>query len=319
MAAVRSSLKAGAPAEVTVEATVARGRVFTPPDVASMVAMSELHWVRTKRGEVCTQGAHVTRYWQVGGDDVLFLSRKSAFREGVPIRGGVPLVFPWFGNYPYGQDQDRRGRPSHGFARRVPWRVLENEDLHGGSARVVLELCSDEATMAMWPHRFRATMTVTFQDTLRLELAVENRDTEAFRFEALLHTYLKVSDARKCALSGLEDAWCFDKTDGNALHREGTGPIRFDGEVDRTFCGSEAVCVLDDPVLRRTITVLKENARSTVVWNPGAARAAELADLGDAFPEFVCVESGNVMDDAVTLPPGERHVLAAVIESSPYR
>ncbi len=281
--------------------------------------MSELQWVRTRRGEVCTQGAQVTRFWQVGGDDVLFLSRTSQFQPGVPIRGGVPLVFPWFGDYPVGLDPERRGRPAHGFARRLPWRVVEQTEGDHGIARLMFELRDDAATRAMWPHQFLAKLLVSFGDVLRLELSIDNQGAEPFRFEALLHTYLRVGDVGQCAIGGLEDAWSYDKTNGNALHREGTGPLRFTGEVDRTFCGNDALCVLEDPQLRRRITVRKEGARSTVIWNPGPVRAAKLADLGDAWPQFVCIESGNVMDDAITLPPGERHVFAATIECTPLR
>jgi D-hexose-6-phosphate mutarotase len=44
------------------------------------------------------------------------------------------------------------------------------------------------------------------------------------------------------------------------------------------------------------------------VWNPGARRAAEpkAADIGpEHWNEFVCIEAGNVAEDAVRLAPGE--------------
>jgi glucose-6-phosphate 1-epimerase len=271
-------------------------------------AMSDLDWVHLRLGDVATQGAHVTR-WTPHNEDALFLSPRTKLEKGTPIRGGIPVVFPWFG-----EDKERRG-PSHGFARRVPWTVLSSgAAISNGDEAVLLELCDSDATRAQWPHRFRATMDLVFGAELAIAFSVENRGAEPFSFEALLHTYLRVGDVKQCSLDGLEDAWCYDKTQGNALVRNGTGPMRFDGECDRTFCGSEAACVLTDPVLRRTLTVLKEGARSTVVWTPGASRAAALPDLGDSWPQFLCVESGNVMDDAITLQPGERHVMRVRIE-----
>ncbi len=270
--------------------------------------MSDLHWVHTRFGDLVTQGAHATR-WAPRGNDVLFLSPKARFEHGVPIRGGIPVVFPWFGD-----DPARRG-PSHGFARRVPWTVLT-----AGTGRaerdegVLLELVDDEHTRKQWPHRFRATLDVVFGEEMAIAFSVENRSAEPFTFEALLHTYLRVGDVSQCSLDGLEDAWHKDKTKGNALLRNGTGPMRFDGEYDRTFCDNEATCVVTDPVLQRTLTVLKEGARSTVVWTPGAERAAQLPDLGDSWRQFLCVESGNVMDDAITLRPGERHTMRVRIE-----
>src|SRR5439155_4527133 len=44
-------------------------------------------------------GAHVTHFQPRGSRPVLFLSTRSNFDAGKPIRGGVPLIFPWFGPY----------------------------------------------------------------------------------------------------------------------------------------------------------------------------------------------------------------------------
>ncbi|HYL79206.1 MAG TPA: hypothetical protein VEU07_00250, partial [Candidatus Acidoferrum sp.] len=46
---------------------------------------------------VYLHGAHVTHYQPRGDWPMLFMSQRSRFEPGVPIRGGVPIVFPWFG------------------------------------------------------------------------------------------------------------------------------------------------------------------------------------------------------------------------------
>src|SRR5579859_3592281 len=58
--------------------------------------------------EVYLHGAHVTRFEQKGGPPLLFLSEMSKFVPGQPIRGGVPVILPWFG--------PREGRAAHGIA-----------------------------------------------------------------------------------------------------------------------------------------------------------------------------------------------------------
>ncbi len=275
--------------------------------------MSGLDWRRSPRGELATQGAHVLR-WRPDGEDVLFVSPNSRFVPGVPIRGGVPIVFPWFGEDPAGL-----GRPAHGFARRLPWRLLLwDEDHATKAARAVLELTDDEATLQLWPHRFRAVFDVTLGDELSMSLSVENCGEAPFSFEALLHTYLRVADVRRCSLGGLEDAWCVDKGNGGVLAKEGTGPMRFAGECDRVFCGNDAVCTLRDPGLQRTLSVHKDGARSTVVWAPGEAKAMRLPDLGPSHLQFLCIESGNVGDDAVRLQPAESHAMRVRIECVPF-
>jgi glucose-6-phosphate 1-epimerase len=262
-----------------------------------------LEWIRLPRGEVCMQGAHVTR-WRTGGAEGLFLSARSRFERGEAIRGGVPVVFPWFGDDPEG-----RGRPAHGFARRVPWRVLERDD-RAGALHVVLELVDDETTRALWPERFALRLEAALGETLSITLRVENRGQRAFRCETLLHPYLAVGDVRRIEVRGLERAHYLDKLDGFREKREADGPLRFAGETDRIHLANDAASVVDDPVLGRRLEISKTGARSTVVWNPGPEKARRYSDMAeDEWRSFVCVEPGNVGEDAVVLEPGAAHEL----------
>src|SRR6266568_3055263 len=61
---------------------------------------------------VYLHGAHVTDFRPAGGSPLLFMSRHSHFAPGKPIRGGVPVIFPWFGPHP-----SRPDFPAHGIAR----------------------------------------------------------------------------------------------------------------------------------------------------------------------------------------------------------
>src|SRR5499427_4845923 len=66
--------------------------------------------------EIYLQGAHVARWTPRGQRPVLFLSSKSLFTPGMAIRGGVPVIFPWFGPRAEGKPG-----PAHGFARISEW------------------------------------------------------------------------------------------------------------------------------------------------------------------------------------------------------
>ena len=68
---------------------------------------------------------------------------------------------------------------------------------------------------------------------------------------------------------------------------------------------------MEDPGGRRRLEVTKTGSGSTVVWNPGPERARALPDLGDdEWPDFVCIESGNVgSGGAVHLASGGHHRL----------
>src|SRR5882672_4416286 len=67
--------------------------------------------------EIYFHGAHVTDFQKKGEATLLFTSQFSRFTRGQPIRGGVPVIFPWFG--------PREGEATHGFARITTWDLKE--------------------------------------------------------------------------------------------------------------------------------------------------------------------------------------------------
>jgi glucose-6-phosphate 1-epimerase len=259
--------------------------------------------------ELYLQGAHLTRWQPRGAAPVLFLSPRATYATGKAIRGGVPLIFPWFGPHP----TDRQA-PMHGFARTRNWRLVTSGP--GADDAVVLELAleDDEATRARWPSAFALRYRVTVGEVLSLALEVVNTSPAPFTFEAALHTYLEVGDVEAVAVTGLEHTDYLDKVDGFARKRHGTEPLRLAGETDRVFLGTRARCLVHDPVLGRRLIVDKTGSGTTVVWNPGATKARDIADLEpDGWRRMLCVETANAADDAVTLPAGGRHVMSATI------
>src|SRR5450830_1072291 len=79
---------------------------------------------------ICHQGAHVCSWIPANGTEQLFLSNQSEFREGVAIRGGVPVIFPQFAGL--------GTLPKHGFARTAPWKLDQQgyaDDVHEARLR----------------------------------------------------------------------------------------------------------------------------------------------------------------------------------------
>ncbi|HEU5193276.1 MAG TPA: D-hexose-6-phosphate mutarotase [Methylomirabilota bacterium] len=261
--------------------------------------------------ELYLQGAHVTRWQPRGGAPVLFVASRAVYATGKAIRGGVPLIFPWFGVHATDKD-----KPMHGFARSRAWRVTATDARPDGSVTVELGLDDDEATRALWPHPFRARYRVTVGETLGLALEVVNTGLAPFTFEAALHTYLAVADVRATDVRGLEQTAYIDKVDNFTRKRHSAEPLRLTGETDRVFLGTRAACAVEDPGLRRRLRVDKTGSASTVVWNPWAAKCAAMADMGpDDWRSMICVETANAADDAVTVAPGATHVMTATLRA----
>jgi glucose-6-phosphate 1-epimerase len=256
-------------------------------------------------GHVYLHGAHVTHYQPSGQRPLIFTSPQSLYMPSKAIRGGVPVIFPWFG--PRAGDP---AAPEHGFARVTEWSVESVTRDRDGSVAVVLGLETSDATRATWPHDFRIELRMVCGPRLEMELRVENRSREPFTFEEALHTYLLVGDVRRVMLSGLAGTTYIDKIDGMKRKVLGDDPLRLVGATDRVFLGTGAACAVDDPVLGRRLVVEKRASATTVVWNPWKA----MADLGvDAWPSMLCVETADVADDAVRLDPGGFHGMTAVI------
>jgi len=261
-------------------------------------------------GSLVLQGAHVLHFQPRGQQPVLWASRHSFFAPGRPIRGGIPVCWPWFGAHP-----SDPAKPGHGFARTSAWEVRET----GSTAQGVwleLGLASNPTTLALWPHPFSLRLRALFGTQLQVELHARNDGDQSFTCTGALHSYFAVSRASDLCITGLEGSSFFDKVGGAPLQQE--GPIRITAETDRVYQDTTAECVVEDPGLGRRIHIAKEGSRSTVVWNPWSAKAARLEDFGDEeYQGMVCVETANAASDQIALPPGEGHRLQTTIRVEP--
>jgi glucose-6-phosphate 1-epimerase len=257
-------------------------------------------------GEIYLNGAHVTSWQPAGHEPVLWMSRSSLFQAGKPIRGGIPICFPWFGPHP-----SDTSAPAHGFARTAMWEVVEARPTTEGGISLTLQTAIDP---------FSVRLTVEFGSVLRMTLATELAPgvSTSHRFEDALHTYLSVSDVRNISITGLERTRYIDKVDG-AQEKPATGAaIEFTAETDRVYFNTDSECQLVDPVLKRTIAVSKSGSQSTVVWNPWIAKSARMPDFGDhEWPEMVCIETANVGVNAIELAPQSIHSTTVEIKRLP--
>src|SRR5665213_665962 len=246
------------------------------------------------KATLCTQGAHLMQWQPAGHDPVLYLSERAHYAPGNAIRGGIPVIFPWFGDR-----HDGRSGPAHGFAR------TSELDLD-------FTLAPSELSRSTGFNHFRAGCRFTIGRQLRIDFSVVNSTLShgPLTFEQALRTYFAVGDVRRVAIDGLGGAAYIDKVDGGARRTQPPGPVHFTGRTDRLYLNTESTCVLHDPAGKRAITIAKHGSLSTVVWNPWQELTATMADmLPDDWIRMTCVETANVADNALTLQPGEGHLM----------
>ncbi len=259
------------------------------------------------KAEIYQQGAHLTHFQPTDCEPVLFLSTRSSFTKGKAIRGGIPIVFPWFGARTANSMSDRTDGPAHGFARTSVWQFI-SATREGEEVVVTFTLGPDENSRALGYDHFLVTYKLTLGKSLGLSLSVKNLASSPLSFEEALHTYFSVGDVTQASVAGLEQTEYLDKTEGFKRKREFSPVLRLTGETDRPYVNTKAPIALSDPLLDRRINIEKQNSNTTVIWNPWEALSAKFADMEpDGWRQMLCVESGNVGENAITLQPGESH------------
>jgi len=255
----------------------------------SVDSSGKLPFVTLKRGNdeatIYLLGANVTSY-KTDGTEWLGMRKDAVFDGSKPISGGVPICFPQFGP---GEVQ------LHGFARNLPWRLLEEPSEAG---ICVMELTDSEETRAMWPHAFRCEYRVELQDgRLATTLKVQNTSASDFSFTAGLHTYWDTFDAGNCTISG--------GFEGKSKIVRVKEPFTRTTATSNDFQVREFTDEMYKEVLPGTVT-LKDPAKGDVaiesgggwgdvcVWNPWGNN-----DQG--YTRFLCIES--IQDTPVPLPP----------------
>jgi glucose-6-phosphate 1-epimerase len=260
----------------------------------------------TCTARVAFLGAHLMEWTPAGRKPVLYMSPQAIFQEGKPIRGGVPVCWPWFG--PHETDASL---PAHGFVRIRIWELTAAfEDQSGVTLKFALQ--DSEETRQLWPHAFRVELEMRLGAQMHLALRMMNPGDTPFEITGALHTYLMAGDIHRVTVEGLDGTEYLDTVGTREMHTQ-TGAVKFDREVDRNYHTSGEVRV-QDAAWNRTITVQPSGSHTAVVWNPWIEKSKRLTDLpDDAYTGFLCVETANAWRDRIIVAPGAEHTLATTV------
>jgi galactose mutarotase-like enzyme len=212
------------------------------------------------------RGALITS-WQVRGQELLYLDAVRFTDPTLSVRGGIPLLFPICGNLPdniYFYQGQTYGLKQHGFARDLPWEVVDQTT--ETEVSLTLRLVSNERTRAVYPFDFQLDFTYRLQgQSLILHQRYSNRSTATMPFSTGLHPYFQVTD--KSQLRFKIPATQFRNQIDQTLHPfEG----QFDWnwpEIDVAFQDvTQASAQVTDPVQKRRLTLAYDPIYSTLVF-----------------------------------------------------
>jgi glucose-6-phosphate 1-epimerase len=240
------------------------------------------------RATVLLHGGHLVSWQPAGAEEQLYMSPKSEFASGQAIRGGVPVIFPQFGA--------RGPLQRHGFARTKPWALVMAER-GADDALAVLRLSDDAATRMFWPHAFELELSVRISGReIQIELACENKGDEPFEFTTALHSYLRVADLDSSSLQGLTAMRYWDSVDDMEKVQR-VDLLLPGGDLDRIYHRVREDMTLKERLAttERRLQIRQQGFEDAVVWNPGAAKCAALADMpADGYKQMLCVEAAAI-------------------------
>ncbi|MEP6617828.1 MAG: D-hexose-6-phosphate mutarotase [bacterium] len=243
--------------------------------------------------EVYLQGAHITSWCPAPGkEEWLFLSARSQFRDGVAIRGGIPVIFPQFAT--------EGPLPRHGFARTTQWAFVSEQEEADGTIAATFSLEQTPATLAVWPMSFRALLTVRVGGArLVVTFTVENTGSRPFDFTAALHSYFALDDVHNAEIVGLQNGRY--RVSQTEMQFDEAETLRVSGEIDRVYVGAPSHLTLREP--GRQLSIQRAKFPDVVVWNPGAEKAAQLADMEPGGSRrMLCIEAAAVQEPIEVRP-----------------
>ncbi|CAN1254233.1 Putative glucose-6-phosphate 1-epimerase [Linum perenne] len=260
--------------------------------------------IRGASVRVSLHGGQVLSWRTDQAEELLFTSSKAIFKPPNPIRGGIPICFPQFGN--------RGALEQHGFARKKLWVVDENPpplpaNDSNGKTYVDLLLKPTDDDLKNWPHsfEFRLRVAVTAEGNLTMVSRIRNINCKAFSFSIAYHTYFSISDINEVRVEGLETLDYLDNLHERERFTEQGDALTFESEVDRVYLSSSGVIAVFDHQKKRTFQIRKEGLPDIVVWNPWEKKSKSMGDLGDEeYKQMLCVD-GAAIEKPITLKPGE--------------
>lgn len=232
-------------------------------------------------------GAHIASAPHETGD-LLCLSSEAVLDGSRPVRGGLPLIAPWFATF--------LGEKQHGWARTATW------DVEGNRAWVIHD------------HLALAFTAEEVEGGYRFELSVTNQGDTQREVQLAFHPYFAVSLVADVKVTGLERTKVWDRVSHDKNIQ--SGAFTFSGLTDRISMEAREVELRD---AHRTLHITPEGTDATVLWNPGEKEAARLEDLGAGeWDNFVCVEPALLGKnfEGVNLPVGETRTIAMTVTAT---
>lgn len=242
--------------------------------------------------KVCHQRGQILSWQPAGHKDVLWCTDEQFISLDKPIRGGIPLCWPWFAK---GDNGDLT--PSHGFARLADWVLVTDEKLNAGTHHLVYQLSDEQASSPHYSHDFVLTFEYLIGETLTISLLVQARQSSSVppSFGAL-HSYFNLGDIEQTVIEGLGTQSVDNLDDFNRVDESEQVTIK--GPTEKRFPydkNARQQIQIHDKANQRHIMITQNGHSDTMLWSPWTETGRSLKDTHPgAYKHFVCVEAAAI-------------------------
>lgn len=263
--------------------------------------------------------------WNIGTREMLYWPDDADWQSGESLaktRGGNPILFPFiarhYWNGEMGKWRDENGAvremPMHGFAREMPFEVVECD-----AQNLRMRLVSDQQTRAYYPFEFRFDVVYRLNEsTLETTFETTNTGETPLPYYAGHHFYFAIDHARRAdwQIEIPAQKWGLQNPDGSVAFTDATS-TRFtldDAQlVDRFHLEfTEPRATLQNTASGETIRAQWDEEYSDLWRYVTTWTLSKEAD-------FYCVEPWLGLPNAIHHGHGLRHVAPGETETATCR
>ncbi|GAA0662246.1 D-hexose-6-phosphate mutarotase [Rheinheimera tangshanensis] len=234
---------------------------------------------------ISSYGAHLLSYKPEAEVELIYLSPEAVWQNNTPIRGGVPVCWPWFGPAAAEFNPKAQKLPNHGVVRTEFWQVIQ-QSVTETEVRIEFRIATKELPYTNAPSYLSLTLQLT-EAALILTL-----NSDQGLQQAALHSYFTVDSVHQVSVSTLAGAY-LDKVKAGERFDQQHPELKFTAEVDRVYLDTADELTLEQA--KNAVQIAQQGHDASVLWNPWIEKAAALKDLpDDGYLDFVCVETARL-------------------------
>lgn len=268
-------------------------------------------------------GGHVLSY--INKKDYkerLWLSNKAVFDGKSPIRGGIPICWPWFSAH-----HQNSSYPSHGFVRTQVFTLLSIEEITQSNKVCKTQLTLVPSKLDQFAYNnVKMKLVISVSDTLSMNIISINKSKEDIFITQALHSYFKVDDIYQTLLKGVTSD--YDDKLSQTFGNKAPFHYSFESEVDRIhkleaakLGQAQTIEIVSTSCEEKNeslsvIKVKQHGHDSTVVWNPWIDKSKSMKDMeDDGYLSMLCIEAANTRNanTPLKLAPNATHTLTQTI------